>query len=459
MKIQRRKFIKNLSGTVLLSAASPYAILGNTNKNVLKINEQKGYAAMDNIQVGAIGMGIMGFNNVDSALKIPGVKLVAACDLYEGRLKRTKERYGDEVFTTKNFRELLDRDDIDAVIISTTDHWHDKITIAAMEKGKAVYCEKPMVHHLDEGMAVIDSYKKNNTILQIGSQHVSSIIYQKAKELYQKGEIGELVLAEARYDRNSASGAWQYPIPLDASEKTVDWDNFIGDAPKRKFDATRFFRWRNYQDYGTGVTGDLFVHLFTGMHLILNSQGPNKVYATGGIRYWKDGRDVPDVMLGSYDYPKTDSHPAFNMQMRVNFADGSGGGQSIRLIGTEGAMTIGNSVKVQRIPIEKTPTYGGWDSFNTFDKVNRMRYEKWHKEKYPKAVTQVKGSEIEFAAPEGYNSHIDHHANFFNAIRTNKKVVEDASFGFRAAAPALACNKSYFEEKIIKWDPINMKLV
>lgn len=126
-------------------------------------------------------------------------------------------------------------------------------------------------------------------------------------------------------DRHSANGAWQYSIPTDANANTVDWENFQGDAPKRPYDPIRFFRWRNYQDYGTGVAGDLFVHLFSALHAVTSSKGPNRILATGGLRYWKDGRDVPDVIMGLYDYPATKEHSAFNLQMRVNFVDGSEG--------------------------------------------------------------------------------------------------------------------------------------
>ncbi len=257
---------------------------------------------------------------------------------------RSKEMWGDALFTSRDYREVLARPDVDAVIIATPDHWHARIAIDAMKAGKDVYLEKPMIKDIDEGPRIIEAAQTTKRILQVGSQRVSSIIYAKARELFKSGVIGELNFVEAWWHRNSAMGAWQYTIPPDASTETCDWDRFVGDAPKRPFDATRLFRWRNYRDYGTGIPGDLFVHLFSGIHYVLDSTGPTRVMATGGLRSWKDGRDVPDIAVGFYDYPKTATHPAFTLMLKVNFADGGGGdGHLFRFAGPDGVITIGGS--------------------------------------------------------------------------------------------------------------------
>jgi predicted dehydrogenase len=261
---------------------------------------------------------------------------------------------------------------------------------------------------------------------------------------------------EAWVDRNSAIGAWQYSIPPDASPATIDWDRFLGRAPKRAFEPIRLFRWRNYRDYGTGVGGDLFVHLFSGMHFILSSNGPTRVYATGGIRYWKDGRDVPDVMLGLYDYPARGKFPAFNLALRVDFKDGATETQGFRFIGSEGILTIGRGVSLSKVPDEAEPGH----TADTFSKAMQAEYMKAYREKYPvprpnSDAMRAQKTE-DFLPPAGYSDWLEHHRNFLNAVRTRKPVIEDAVFGFRAAGPALLSNVSYFEEKACRWDPEKM---
>jgi predicted dehydrogenase len=314
-----------------------------------------------------------------------------------------------------------------------------------------------MVHKIEEGYDLIETQKKTKKVFQVGSQGLSSLGNEKAKELFEKGEIGELNYVEGFWARQSPMGAWQYSIPPDASKETIDWDRFLGNAPKAAFDPVRFFRWRNYRDYGTGVSGDLFVHLFSSLHYIISSKGPNKIMSTGGLRYWKDGRQVPDVLLGMFDYPQTEAHPAFNLSLRVNFVDGTSGSTFLRLVGSEGAMDVGwDTVTVKRSKMPKEPGY----MVHTFDEAMQKEFVKRYEQEYPeKRKTISPPSEITYTVEKGYKgAHYDHFSTFFQAIRTGKQVVEDATFGLRAAAPALACNNSYFEGKIIKWNPENMKL-
>jgi predicted dehydrogenase len=278
---------------------------------------------------------------------------------------------------------------------------------------------------------------------------MSSLGNEKAKELFEAGAIGELNYAEGFWARNSPGGAWQYEIPEDASAATVDWDRFLGHALARPYDPLRFFRWRNYQDYGTGVAGDLFVHLFSSLHFIVSSRGPQRIVAQGGLRYWNDGRDVPDVLIGVFDYPKTESHPPFNLSLRVNFVDGTSGSNFLRLVGNEGAM----DVTWTEVVVRKNKSYGPLDVFEEVGGGDFDRAVQERREMLPPA-------EAAWVAERGYRgAHFDHFMNFFRGVRGDRPVTEDAVFGFRAAAPALACNDSYFQERIVSWDPEGMKLV
>ncbi len=446
----RRNFIQKLTTGVVGASLIPGVIKASNQEE--KIEQLKRFAKLgpnDQIQVAVIGVGGMGQADANTAITVPGVKLVAACDLYDGRLQESKKLYGNDIFTTRDYREILQRKDIDAVIIATPDHWHKDISVAAMNSGKAVYCEKPMVHDVSEGQAVVDAQNKNKVVFEVGSQGVSSLGNEKAKELLAAGAIGKLNYAEGFWARNSPGGAWQYTIPADGSEKTVDWKMFLNKYPDRPFDPKRFFRWRCYKDYGTGVSGDLFVHLFSSLHFITNSKGPQKIMAMGGLRFWKDGREVPDVLMGMFDYPETQEHPGFNLSLRVNFVDGTADSTYLRLVGSEGSM----NVEWDKVTLTRNKAYAPTDDPLLATKLNKDNPSGYERKKILPPNTTV------FEVEKGYKgAHFDHFNNFFTAIREKKSVVEDALFGYRAAAPALLCNDSYFTDKPVKWDPIKLKL-
>jgi len=415
-------------------------------------------AATDRIRIATIGFGGMGSGDTGYALSVPGVELAAVCDVYDGRLTRAKEIHGSQIFTTRDYREILARKDIDAVIIGTPDHWHSRISIDALDAGKDVYCEKPMVQSVDEGQAVIAAQQRSGRIFQVGSQYVTSLVYQKARELLQSGAIGQLNMVEAWLDRNTALGAWQYSIPPDASPANIDWDRFLGRAPKRPFEPIRLFRWRNYRDYGTGVAGDLFVHLLSGLHFATGSLGPERVVSSGGLRYWRDGRDVPDVMLAMLDYPAQPTHPEFTLALRVDLKSGLGQEQfGFRFVGSEGTMTTGYSdLTLSNAPPEAEPGY----TIGTFPKAVQEQFLKQYREKYPEIRPSADAvrpdKQLRYQPPEGYDAHREHHRVFYEAVRSRKRPVEDAVFGFRAAGPALLANVSYFEKSVCRWNAETM---
>jgi predicted dehydrogenase len=412
----------------------------------------------DRIQFALIGAGIQGQGDTAFALRVPGVKLVAVADCYDGRLTHAKELWGKgtsnnvDIFTTRDYREILTRKDIDAVIIATPDHWHKQASVDAMQAGKDVYLEKPMIHLYSDGPEIISAAQSTNRILQVGSQRVSSVIYAKAKELLASGAIGQLNTVTARWDRNSSIGAWNYSVPPDASTTTCDWPRFLGSAPQIPWNAERFFQWRKWSDYSSGVAGDLFVHLFSGTHFITGSKGPTRAMATGGLRYWKDGRNVPDILLALLDYPE-----GFNLSLRVNFVDGGDESEGFLFTGSEGTMEIaGQTVTVTRVPREKDPGY----TISTFANATQQEFLKQYRERYPPALpTGTPYTAVEkFSAPHDYSDSYDHFQNFFNSVRTRKQPVEDATFGFRAAGAALLSNLSLEKGSIIHWNSETMKL-
>jgi predicted dehydrogenase len=446
--IDRRTFLQDAAKVALGAVAA-------TRLKPLLSQQPTPRSPNDNIQLALIGAGIQGQSDTRFALQVPGVKLVAVADCYDGRLAHTKELWGADLFTTRDYREILTRKDVDAVLIATPDHWHKQAAVDSVRAGKDVYLEKPMIHLYSDGPEIIDAARSSNRILQVGSQRVSSILYKKAKELLASGAIGKLNMVTARWDRNSSMGAWNYSIPLDASTETCDWPRFLGAAPKIPFSAERFFQWRKWNDYGSGVAGDLFVHLFSGTHFITGSHGPTRAMATGGLRFWKDGRDADDVLLALFDYPE-----GFNLSLHVNFVDGGEESEGFLFTGSEGLMEIDgrtNTVTVTRTPLAKEPGY----TISTFADAMQEEYVQAYRKKYP--VQHPSGPPPQdvqaFTAPPGYSDSYDHFQNFFSSVRSRQPVVEDATFGFRAAGAALLSNVSVERDSVVHWNPETMNIV
>jgi predicted dehydrogenase len=447
-ELNRRSFLR------AAGAAGAAAMLGTKVHALSALQSELGkpVSANDHIQIALIGAGWKGQEDTAVAIQVPGVKLVAVADCYDGRLAHSKELWGNDIFTTRDYSEILARKDIDAVIIGTPDHWHKQASVDAMKADKDVYCEKPMIHLYKDGPEMIEASRATKRILQVGSQRVSSLLYIKAKELLEAGAIGKLNMVTARWDRNSAMGAWNYTVPLDASPETCDWPRFLGTAPKIPFNAEHFFQWRKWKAYGSGVAGDLFVHLFSGTHFITGSHGPTRGMATGGLRFWKDGRDVPDVMLGLFDYEE-----GFNLSLRVNFVDGGEESEGLIFTGSEGTMEIGGgAVTLTRVPRAQAPGYMIGSYTEAMQKQILAEYAK----KNPAHTGHESLGGVEkYEAPHGYSDVYDHFKNFFEAVRTRKPVIEDAVFGFRAAGAALLSNLSIERGQVVKWDPEAMKVV
>src|SRR5216110_3916246 len=261
-------------------------------------------APSDRVRFGIIGIGMQGSGLLTNSIELPGVECVKASDLYDGRHTLAREITAKpNLPVTRRYHELLADKGIDCLIAAVPDHWHKQIVVDAVSAGKDIYCEKPMSHTAAEGIEMADAARKAGRIVQIGSQRVSSVICAKAKELIAKGALGDLMLVEGSLGRNDPTGAWEYPPPLDLSPQTLDWDTWQGAVPKRAFDPKIFARWRCWKEYGTGLAGDLLVHLVSGMLLMTGlNQPPTQAASVGGIRRWKNGRNMPDVHIVIYYY-------------------------------------------------------------------------------------------------------------------------------------------------------------
>lgn len=440
--LTRRHFMRIGAGSVAAGAAAKVTLL----EPAAVWGAGREVAASDRVRFASIGTGTRGCELLQASLDVPGIECVAVCDLYDGRHEAAQEAVQKQVPATRNYKEILDRKDVDAVIVAVPDHQHRRIVVDACAAGKDVYCEKPMSHNVEDGFAMVEAARKGNRIVQIGSQRVSSIVYEKARELYSSGALGDVFYIEGSSDRNSASGAWVYPIPPDASEQTIDWNEFLVGAPKRPFDAARFFRWRCFADYGEGLAGDLFVHLLSGIYFISGTnEAPKRAQSCGGLFRWKDGRDFPDLIETLYDYPK------FRVALRCNL--NNAGGEPIKFHGTKGTMEI-NGQTLVFVPQDTTPRPEGYTLKSWPARLRKEYLAQWdaeHPQPGPLDYRVDEAAET-FTAPQGYSDISAHEANFFNAVRTRKPTVENEVFGNHAAIGCHLANYAYFKNTIATWD-------
>jgi len=344
---------------------------------------------------------------------------------------------------TRRYQALLDDKAIDCIVAAVPDHWHKQVVVDAVSAGKDIYCEKPMSHSAADGVAMLDAAKRTGRIVQIGSQRVSSQICAKARELIAQGTLGDLMLVEGWLGRNDPTGAWQYPPPPDLSPRTLDWDTWQGTVPKRAFDPYIFARWRCWKEYGTGVAGDLLVHLISGMMFMVGiNEPPKQASAVGGIRRWKDGRNMPDVHAVVYYFGEL---PVY---MRLNL--GTEMPEAYRIQGSKGVLEVTGS-SLSLAPQTGKDAYPSYYT-GSYPRALRDAYlEKWHQENDPKLGQAAMSETISFSGPD-FDDVRPHLWTFFEAVRTRKPVVEDAVFGHNAALACHMANESYFRKSTVSWD-------
>lgn len=401
-------------------------------------------AANDKLQVAFIGCGARSHELMRALMQVEGTAITGLVDAYKGRLERASERVGAQAKVYKTYTDVLADKSVDAVVIVTPDHWHKRMVVDAVNAGKDVYCEKPLTFRASEGPEIIAAAKKNNRIVQVGSQGVSGDTAAKAKEWIKSGKLGKVTLIRASYNRNTASGAWIYPIPPDASPETVDWNMFLGSAPKRPYSNERFFRWRCFKDYSGGIATDLFVHLCTTIHYVMDAKMPAKGLAMGQLYRWKESREVPDTLNGLLEYPE-----GFAVNLSSTFNNQTQAEGGLQFLGTEGTLAIGDGL--------------------TFYPERAREDNRWIVESWPKKLEddyyrdpKVRREELgEGEPPRGgepvsmkstVDTNIAHLANWVEAIRTRKPHWEDAEAGHHAAACAHIVNLSAATGRTVEWD-------
>ena len=438
-EMSRRSFLQTTAGTTAAMMTAKRMVLEPTSIP----SKWEMTAPSDRVRFGIIGIGMQGSGLLTTAVNLPGTECVAAADLYDGRHTLSKEIAGAKITTTRHYKELLDNKEIDCIIAAVPDHWHKQIFVDTMSAGKDIYLEKPMSHSAAEGVEMVNAAKKSGRIVQIGSQRVSSVICQKAKEMLANGAVGELTLIEGSLGRNDPTGAWEYPVPPDLSPQTLDWDTWQGTVPKRAFDGKIFARWRCWKEYGTGVAGDLLVHLVSGMNFMMGwNEAPARALSVGGILRFPDGRNMPDVHATLFEYGKIPVYLRLNLGCETP--------EIYRFQGSKGILEVtGSTISHYRQTGEDSaPIYYAY----SFPHEMREAYvKKWHEEHDPAPGKEPLMGGVSYKGDD-WDDQRPHMWAYFQAVRSRKPLPEDTLFGHHAALACHMANESYFRKSAVTWD-------
>jgi predicted dehydrogenase len=447
--LDRRGFLKSVSATGLTLAAATSAIAAKTAS---KMSGGRVVGANDRINIGIIGCGGRGSYVADAfhdfGKKNNACQIVAACDVYEKRKKAVAIKF--DVKGYRDYRELLNQSDVDAVVVATPDHWHAKMAMDAMDKGKDVYLEKPMVHTNDEARQLVDTVKETKRILQVGSQTTSADIWWKAKKAIADGMIGQMIESQGSYHRNGTEGEWNWDIdpgagPDGKGDDFIDWNMWLGSqfklAPKRPWDADRFFRFRKYWDYSLGIASDLFYHVIAPLNICWDEpQFPTKVMATGGIYVFKklpDGRpdrEVPDTFHLLAEYAKGHS-----LVLSSSMANDTHIPGMIR--GHEGTIIMVDHGQFER----SVPFITVKPQVKAGKAIGGEAYEK---------KFGLKDIQIPIDQTDMLELHI---GNFLSCMRTREKPHLDVETGAKAVVVINLAAQSYREGKVMYWDAQHWK--
>jgi predicted dehydrogenase len=422
-RMSRREFVETVGAT---AGAAVVVATGTASKAV---------AANEKVRCGLIGAGSRGNQLLDAFLPRADVDIVSIADVDDRHTSQTAERVkkdkGNDPKTMRDYRAMLDDKDVDAVIIATPDHWHAIPTIQACQAGKDVYCEKPVAHNVKEGQAMVKAARKYNKIVAIGTQQRSSENFQKAVEAVCSGKIGKVFWIQT----------WNYenisPVGMGRSPDTdppphVDYDRWLGPAPKRPFNKNRFhllFRW--FFDYAGGMMSDWGVHLNDIVLWALNAKGPKSVYTSGGILTTEDDRDTPDTMQVVYEFP--DCVLTYSMR-KGNGLPLNGKSYGILFCGTDGSLILDRSGH-EIIPDKVIEPYG----FRLVHGKRDLRKITLQAEKFK-------------AKDDGLPAHVQ---NFIECLHSREKPVCDIEITHRSTNTCHLGNIAYKLGRKLHWDVEN----
>jgi len=395
--------------------------------------------ANDRINLGVVGVGGRGSYLAGVFAKIGeetgGCRVATVCDVWEKRRREVSERL--KCKGTLDYREVLADKEIDAVVVATPDHWHAPIALEAMDKGKDVYLEKPMCHTIDEAKQLAATVRETRRVLQVGSQTTSADQWHKAKKAIADGMIGNMLMSQGSYHRNSIEGEWNWKIDPEAGpegkgDNYIDWKMWLGKAPKRPFDADRFFRFRKYWDYSGGIATDLFYHVVAPLNICWSEpQFPFRVMASGGIYVFKDGREVPDTFNLLADFSKGHSLVLSSSMANSRHIPGLIRGHEGTIIMVDHGQFEGRTDHITVIPEKR---------------VIGEAYK-------------AKFGENEIVIPVEPKPESAHMQNFLDCMRSRQKPVLDVETGYRAQVTISMAVQAYRENRMLFWDERAEKVV
>jgi predicted dehydrogenase len=377
--------------------------------------------ALERIRIGVIGCGGQANAHMRALVSMresDNLDIVNVCDIYNKRAEAAAQLTGGKV--VKDYRHVLDNNDIDSVLIATPEHWHYQMTMDAIAAGKHIYCEKPMTYSIEQARRVSEKVAQTPKIrMQVGVQGMSDDSYEAANHYIKEGALGKVVLAQIDYSRNYVGDFWEYQIDPDARPgENLDWNAFLGPAKKRPFDPDRFFSWRRYWDYSGGVASDLFVHRVTRIIKSLGLTFPDRVVATGGKFQFGDSKaEIPDTLNMLIDYPQ-----GLTVQLISSMANDS---------------PVQHMIRGHKATLTFTPS--------GFEIVPQRTAEA-----EVKPITHRK---------TGAESVDLHERNLFNAIRKNEPLRCDANLGYYGVVATAMGNLSYRRRKYMRWDAAKQRAV